>query len=323
MAPLILVLIALAWTLAACDQTPVAQPQSTAESTVRAPGLVREGYPGTFAYTVQPGDTLFSIAQRFGTTVEIIASLNGIDDVNDVPVGAHLFIPNPPPTPTPTPTRTAVPTGPSLLVSHGDRSSNRVALTFDMGGRLDPAVDIMNFLVANEVHATIFTTGASLDTANSDLGRQALAVLNAHPDLFDVANHSYDHPDFTTISDAEIASQLARTEASIAAHGGPSPRPWFRPPFGAQDTRVLRELGDNGYAFTIMWDIDTIDWLPVADGGPTAAGIVSKVLGNAQGGTIVLMHLGGYNTLDALPQIVTGLRDAGFELVTVAELLAD
>ena len=40
-----------------------------------------------------------------------------------------------------------------------------VALTFDMGGRMDPAVDIMNFLVDNEVCATIFATGVMSQTA--------------------------------------------------------------------------------------------------------------------------------------------------------------
>ena len=49
-----------------------------------------------------------------------------------------------------------------------------------------------------------------------------------------------------------------------------------------------------------MWDVDTIDWKPIADGGPTAQQIATKVVGNAGDGSIVLMHLGGYETLEAL-----------------------
>jgi peptidoglycan/xylan/chitin deacetylase (PgdA/CDA1 family) len=78
----------------------------------------------------------------------------------------------------------------------------------------------------------------------------------------------------------------------------------------------------NGYPLVIMWDVDTIDWRPESEGGPTAADISNKVLANARGGSIVLMHLGGYNTLDALPAIVAGLRDRGFELARVSEVLA-
>jgi peptidoglycan/xylan/chitin deacetylase (PgdA/CDA1 family) len=70
-----------------------------------------------------------------------------------------------------------------------------------------------------------------------------------------------------------------------------------------------------------MWDIDTIDWRPEAEGGPTAAFMVKKVLDNARGGSIVLMHLGGFNTYEALPAMVAGLKARGLELVTLADML--
>ena len=70
-----------------------------------------------------------------------------------------------------------------------------------------------------------------------------------------------------------------------------------------------------------MWDIDTVDWKPIADGGPTAEQIASKVVGNAVNGSNVLFHLGGYETLDALRLIVPGLRDRGFTLTSLSDLL--
>jgi peptidoglycan/xylan/chitin deacetylase (PgdA/CDA1 family) len=69
-----------------------------------------------------------------------------------------------------------------------------------------------------------------------------------------------------------------------------------------------------------MWDVDTIDWKPTADGGPTSDDIEAKVLSRAKGGSIVLMHLGGYETLDALPGVVAGLRKRGLEPVTLSEM---
>ena len=70
-----------------------------------------------------------------------------------------------------------------------------------------------------------------------------------------------------------------------------------------------------------MWDVDTIDWKPTSDGGPTADDIVAKVLSRADGGSIVLMHLGGEHTLDALPRVIEGLRAKGLEPVTLPQLL--
>ena len=44
-------------------------------------------------YTVQRNDTLLGIALQFGTTIDAIASLNNIDDVDDVKAGDELLIP--------------------------------------------------------------------------------------------------------------------------------------------------------------------------------------------------------------------------------------
>jgi hypothetical protein len=70
-----------------------------------------------------------------------------------------------------------------------------------------------------------------------------------------------------------------------------------------------------------MWDIDTIDWRATADGGPTAASMATKVVTNAQTGSIVLMHLGGWHTYDALPSMVTRLRAANLQPTTISALL--
>lgn len=51
------------------------------------------GQPGTIRYTVQAGDTLWSIAQRFGTTVDEIVALNNITNPNLIFPGQVLVIP--------------------------------------------------------------------------------------------------------------------------------------------------------------------------------------------------------------------------------------
>ena len=199
------------------------------------------------------------------------------------------------------------------------RRSNAVALTFDLGGRLEPAVAIMEWLIANDVAATIFPTGSTL--SGTAAGREVARLVAANPGLLTMGNHSWDHPDFTTLSASAMADQLARTDAAIVDATGIRSTPMFRPPYGAHNAAVRAAVGAAGWRYLVMWDIDTIDWRPESEGGPTVDDIRAKVLSRAAGGSIVLMHLGGWNTLEALPGIVSGLRANGLEPVTLHRLL--
>jgi peptidoglycan/xylan/chitin deacetylase (PgdA/CDA1 family) len=312
--------------------------------------------PTVLAYVVRRGDTLIAIAKRFGTTARSIAYWNrtaypSLDPESPryqpgrIEVGWRLMLipgavvdeedlPSPSPvqpspsstTPTtpgptsaPTPTPAPITIGPAVVIAHGERGTNQIALTFDMGGRLDPAVDIMTLLATRHVHATIFPTGEM--GTKTEIGRTALAIVRDHPELFVLANHSWDHPDFTTLSASQMASQLNRTEQALSGLVGRTSRPFVRPPYGAWNRSVRDGVGKAGWHYIVMWDIDTLDWKPTSQGGPTAQDIEATVLANARGGSIVLMHLGGFNTLDALPGILDGLAAKGLHPVTLTEML--
>ena len=146
-----------------------------------------------------------------------------------------------------------------------------------------------------------------------------MQLAATRPDLFDFANHSWDHPDFRDLTAAQMADQLTRTQAALLPIVG-STKPWFRPPFGGLNAAVRAGVGAAGWKYIVMWDVDMIDWRPEADGGPTAADMVAKLKANAQGGSIVLMHLGGFNTLEALPGLLAATGTLGLQPVTLTEM---
>ena len=340
-------------------------PAPTSPETPRATGSPETGTE----YTVRRGDSLAAIALAFGTTVGQLQAWNAeryasiATDPNVIEPGWVLLVsgdpnvtPRPAPTAAPaTPRPTAAPATPRPTQpptgGAGCTAGNRVpaggiqvfhtipnagpgvALTFDMGGRMEPAVDIMNFLVANRVCATIFATGVMSQTAQ---GQQVMAIIRDHPELFEIANHTMYHCDLArggggspstqpcaggAFTADRIRQEMTHAEAILRDGTGQNPQPYWRPPYGSVNDAVLNAVAAAGYTKTFMWDIDTMDWKPISDGGPTAEQIASKVVGNAVNGSNVLFHLGGYETLDSLRLIVPGLRDRGFTLTSLSDLL--
>ena len=221
--------------------------------------------------------------------------------------------------------------GSTVSYSRVVTDDREIALTFDMGGRMTPALDIMERLVIDRVCATIFPTGAASQTTT---GAGVLAMIKAYPYLFEVANHTQNHCNLrdggggaactaAPPSTARIQSELLSAESVILAGTGRTSKPYWRPPYGAVDSRVRTAAAGAGFTKTIMWDIDTIDWRATADGGPTARSMATKVVTNARTGSIVLMHLGGWHTLDALPTMVAQLRAANLQPTTISALLRE
>jgi peptidoglycan/xylan/chitin deacetylase (PgdA/CDA1 family) len=206
-------------------------------------------------------------------------------------------------------------------------ATGRIALTFDMGGRLTPALSIIRYLQLERVCATIFATGAASDTPT---GRAVLAEVAAHPELFELGNHTQHHCDLANggggaacpadPSAAFVQSELRDAEAVIEGISGLHTIPYWRPPYGSVNAAVRQAAAAAGWGYTLMWATDTIDSKPIADGGPTASAIVAKVVGNRSPGAVVLNHLGGYQTRNALPATIAGLRAAGYTPTSVSGL---
>jgi peptidoglycan-N-acetylglucosamine deacetylase len=223
--------------------------------------------------------------------------------------------------PTPIPLRTPRP-GVSQVVEHGDRQTNMVALTFTVGHRVEPAVGILELLTSREIPATIFMSGVVFDHHETvDDAEEALRLILDRPDLFHLGQHGYAARFLGDVPLEEARTDVVRAEETLARYGVDRLTPYFSPGGGSRSPEVLEMLGSLGYDTTVLWDVDPIDWLPPEDGGPSPEELARRVLDGVQGGSIVLLHLGGWNTLPALPAIIEGLEASDLRPVTIAELL--
>lgn len=233
---------------------------------------------------------------------------------------------SPTPAPRPTPpqpgTTTASPTSPTTALPAALRgrvltalptSSRVVALTFDGGAGSQGAPSILGTLRAEGVPASFFVTGRFAQTNPGTTSQMAARGP--------VGNHSLSHPDFTTLTETALTSELSSARAAIVAATGKDPRPFFRFPFGAHDPRALGLVNARGYG-AIGWTTDSLGWKGTSGGMSTDA-VVSRVLAGRTPGQIVLMHVGANpddgTTLDAaaLPRIIAGYRANGYAFVTL------
>lgn len=214
------------------------------------------------------------------------------------------------PAPTPAPLPDLPADEPSRLVVNGSRSCQMIALTYDAGSGADGAAAILDTLKAHGVRSTFFLTGKWVEKY-PDLARRV--ADEGH----EIANHTYSHPDLTTLPDSEVIRQIQDGEAAIRRVTGQETRPLFREPYGAFNEAERRLVRQAGYSYSIYWDVDTLDWQ-----FPGVETLVSRITGRAKNGSIVLMHLNVPDTAVASDRAIPELRSQGYQLVTVSELLA-
>ncbi|MGC0334224.1 peptidoglycan/xylan/chitin deacetylase (PgdA/CDA1 family) [Streptomyces sp. SAI-170] len=173
--------------------------------------------------------------------------------------------------------------------------SGYVGLTFDDGpSSSTPA--LLNALTQNGLRATMFNQGQYAAANASQVRAQVAAGMW-------VANHSYTHPHLTTLSQAQIDSEISRTQQAISAAGGGTPR-LFRPPYG--ETNATVRTVEAKYGLTeILWDVDSQDW----NGASTDA--IVQAAGRLTNGQVILMHDWPANTLAAIPRIAQNLAARG------------
>jgi peptidoglycan/xylan/chitin deacetylase (PgdA/CDA1 family) len=185
----------------------------------------------------------------------------------------------------------------------------KIALTFDDGPNPIATPRILETLRAENVPATFFLVGRHVERWPA-IARQIAADGHA------IGNHTYSHHKLHFSSPSFVRMDLTRSTGAITAAIGKRPR-YFRAPHGYRNpwvSHIARQLGQTTIGWTLgVWDTDR----------PGADVIARRVRAGVRPGTILLLHDGdGYDptgdrtqTADALPQILSDLRNSGYEFV--------
>ena len=192
---------------------------------------------------------------------------------------------------------------PAQVVDRAPTAAREVTLTFDTAYDTRYTSAVLDVLDRYNVDATMFVTGEWAE-ANPGLIRRMVDVGHI------IGNHSYDHPDLTKVRDAVVADQLRRAEDAIVARTHRTTKPYFRPPFGAQNAHLNQLLGNEGYRFDVLWTVDSWGWR-----GLTGPQVVKRCLDRAAPGNVYMFHLASEADLWALPWIIQWHRDHGYRIV--------
>lgn len=198
------------------------------------------------------------------------------------------------------------------IIARVETARPMVALTFDDGPSVRFTPDVLAILRERGVKATFFLTGQETE---ENLPQARMIVSEGHQ----LGNHSYTHSNMMLMGPARIGQEIERTDAAIRTVGYEG-EIMFRPPYGKKLLTLPWYLSRHDRK-TIMWDVEPESFPDVAK---DAAVFAKHVIEQTRNGSIIIMHV-MYRSREvsrqALPLIIDGLRQRGFEFVTVSQLL--
>ncbi|MGP4065566.1 polysaccharide deacetylase family protein [Oceanobacillus sp. M65] len=199
------------------------------------------------------------------------------------------------------------------LDDSGDTNEKVVLLTIDDVPDKN-AIKMAETLKEHNASAIFFVNGHFIETEE---GAEKLKKI--HEMGFPIGNHTYSHPDLSTLSEEEQTEEIVSVSDRIEEIVGERPT-FFRAPHGINTDHsqmVVKEEGMTQMNWTYGYDyfkpyedVEKIKQAMISGEGPEA-GVDYSLL---KPGANLLMHDRDW-TSDALGDIIEGLRDKGYEMV--------
>ncbi|QPC45767.1 delta-lactam-biosynthetic de-N-acetylase [Mangrovibacillus cuniculi] len=185
-------------------------------------------------------------------------------------------------------------------------------LTFDNGYENGFTGQILDTLKKENVPATFFVTGHYLNSATDLVKRM---VNEGHI----VGNHSWSHPDMTSLTDEEIRNELKKVKEETARITKQKEMVYLRPPRGILSARTLSIAREEGYIH-VMWSLAFVDWYTDQQKGSQYA--YDNIMRQIHPGAIMLLHTVSKDNAEALPAVIKDLKKQGYRFESLSDLSA-
>ena len=195
---------------------------------------------------------------------------------------------------------------------YADRSGNKhIYLTFDNGYEQGYTDEILDVLKQEQVPATFFVTGHYV---KSEPGLVKRMADEGHI----IGNHSYHHPDFTTVTKDTMKEELETLEQAVSEVSTQKEMKYMRPPRGTFNEQTLKWANELGYIH-IFWSLAFADWhVDQQKGGDYA---YEQIMEQVHPGAIILLHAVSSDNAAALSKLIKELRKQGYEFKSLDDFI--
>lgn len=188
----------------------------------------------------------------------------------------------------------------------GDPNSKKIAFACNVYWGNEYIPDLLNIFKEEDIKITFFIGGSWARSFP-----RLLKII--HDEGHEIGNHGYSHKNHANLTLEENKAEILKAEKQIEEIIGIKTE-LFAPPSGAFNDDTIKAAEELNYKI-ILWSIDTIDWKK-----PGSQYIRDKVLGKTHNGAIVLMHP-VKDTVEALPSIIAELKEQGYKVTNIHEII--
>lgn len=188
-----------------------------------------------------------------------------------------------------------------------DTKEKKVALTMNCAWNADDIDSILDTLSKNKVHITFFMVGDWVD-------KYPEYVKKIADSGHEIANHSNTHPHVNQLDVDKNMEEIKLCSEKIEKITG-NKTTLYRGPYGEYNDTVINAAKAKEH-ITIQWNLDTLDYT-----GLTGEEMWKRLDSKLSNGSIILSHNGTKHTADSLELLLHNIKEKGYEVVTVSELI--